>query len=89
MVIKDYASTGYYGVLVVVLTISTQAYTATLLSKCWLMAEELEPNVQMKKRYPYSTLAQICLGKWMSYFTTLLLDTSIFVAGVPNLIVGK
>lgn len=73
----------------IVLTISAQAYTATLLGKCWLMAEELEPDIQMKTRYPYSALAQITLGKWMSYFTTLLLDVSIFAAGVPNLIVGK
>lgn len=73
----------------VVFTISVQMYTATLLGKCWLMAKELEPNIQTKSRYPYSALAQMTLGKWMSCFTTFLLDVSIFTAGIPNLIVGK
>lgn len=66
-----------------------QIYTATLLGKCWLIAEELYPDIQTKNRYPYSALAEIALGKWTSYMTTLLLDVSIFAAGVPNLILGK
>lgn len=82
-------SSGYYGILVVAFTVSMQIYTAILLGRCWLMAEELEPDIQSKNRYPYSALAEITMGKRVSYLTTFLLDISIFTAGLPNLIVGK
>lgn len=64
-------------------------YTAILLGKCWLMAEKLEPNIKMKNRCPYSALAEITWGKWMTCFTTFLLDLSVFAAGIPNLLVGE
>lgn len=80
---------GYYGIPVVAVTISAQLYTATLLGKCWLMAEELEPAIRRKNRYPYAALAEITFGKWVARFVTFLLDASIFAGGVPNLIVGK
>lgn len=79
---------GYYGVFVVILTISLQMYTAMLLGKCWLIAEQLNPNINVKIRCPYSALAEITWGKWMTYFTSFLLDLTVFAAGVPNLIVG-
>lgn len=80
---------GYYGIFVVVFTISVQMYTAVLLGKCWLIAEELKPNIKTKSRCPYSALAELTWGKWMTYLTNFLLDISVFAAGIPNLIVGE
>lgn len=68
---------------------SIQIYTAILLGKCWLLAEELDPTIHLKNRYPYSALAEMTYGIKFSNFVTCLLDATIFAGGIPNLIVGK
>lgn len=64
-------------------------YTATLLGKCWNLAEEMEPNMKRKSRYPYSALAELTFGKHFAYFVTFLVDITVFGGGIPNLILGK
>lgn len=66
-----------------------QIYTAILLGRCWLIAENIEPSIQFKNRYPYSALAEITYGTFLARFVSFLLDLTIFGGGIPNLIVGK
>lgn len=68
---------------------SLQIYTATLLGKCWLMADNLYPSIHRKDRYPYSALTEVTCGKFVAKCVELLLDLTIFGAGIPNLILGK
>lgn len=68
---------------------SIQMYTASLLGRCWLIAQKIDPDISNKYRYPYSALAEFTYGKGLSTFATFLLDITIFGAGIPNLIVGK
>ncbi|KAF2893755.1 hypothetical protein ILUMI_12418 [Ignelater luminosus] len=79
---------GYLGILVVISVSCIQIYTAILLGKCWLMAEDIEPSIQFKNRYPYSALAEITYGSVLARFVTFLLDLTVFGGGIPNLIVA-
>ncbi|CAG9771998.1 unnamed protein product [Ceutorhynchus assimilis] len=67
---------------------SVQIYTATLLGKCWTLAEEIRPSIKLKNRYPYSALAELTFGKCTSYYVTFLVDLTVFSGGIPNLIVA-
>ena len=40
-------------------------------------------------RYPYAAVAELLYGRYMSIFVTVLLDLTVFGAGIPNLLVGK
>ncbi|KAK4880271.1 hypothetical protein RN001_008417 [Aquatica leii] len=80
---------GIAGVLLITIVCSLQIYTAVLLGRCWVIAEEVEPTIQFKNRYPYSALAEITYGKRLSRFVTVLLDLTVFGAGVPNLILSS
>ncbi|CAG9858890.1 unnamed protein product [Phyllotreta striolata] len=80
---------GFYGFFVVTLTCLTQIYTASLLGRCWVIAEEIEPSIKYKNRYPYAALTEISYGKKMASFVTFLLDLTIFGGGIPNLIVAS
>lgn len=73
----------------VLLVTTIQIYTAVLLGKCWLLAEEMYPAIQSKNRYPYSAITEFAYGKTLSKFVTILLDVTVFVGGIPNLLVGK
>lgn len=84
----SYKLVGYYGILLVVIVCSVQIYTASLLGKCWNIAEKIDPNVKNKCRHPYSALAEITYGKCTARFVSCLVDLSVFSGGVPNLIVG-
>lgn len=68
---------------------SLQIYTAIILGKCWVIAEEIDRNIVRKNRYPYVAIAEMTFGKYMSRFVTILLDVTVFGAGIPNLVVGK
>lgn len=85
---KTIINCGYYGIIVVISVCSIQIYTATLLGRCWLSAQEIDSGIAKKNRYPYSALAELTYGKRFSKFVTFLLDITIFGAGIPNLIVG-
>lgn len=80
---------GFYGIAIIFPICSTQIYTAALLGRCWIIAEEISPSIKTKNRYPYAALAEITFGKKLSSFVTFLLDLTVFGGGIPNLIVGK
>ncbi|XP_028127962.1 uncharacterized protein LOC114324357 [Diabrotica virgifera virgifera] len=80
---------GYYGFLVVITVCTTQVYTAALLGRCWVIAEEIHPSIKTKNRYPYAALAEVTFGKKLASTVTFLLDLTVFGAGVPNLIVAS
>lgn len=86
---KSIITCGYYGILVVVLVCGVQTYTASLLGRCWLIAQKIYPKISLKNRYPYAALAEMTYGKKISKFATFLLDITIFGAGIPNLIVAS
>ncbi|CAH1183550.1 unnamed protein product [Phaedon cochleariae] len=80
---------GFYGVLVILIVCSTQIYTAALLGRCWIIAEDIFPTIHRRNRQPYATLAEITFGKKLSSFVTFLLDLTVFGGGIPNLIVAS
>lgn len=73
----------------VLLVTTIQVYTAILLGRCWILAEEIYPAIQSKNRYPYSAVTELAYGKQLSRFVNLLLDVTVFAGGIPNLLVGK
>ncbi|XP_055618649.1 proton-coupled amino acid transporter 3 [Toxorhynchites rutilus septentrionalis] len=85
---KSIISCGLYGIPLVLLVITLQIYTATVLGKCWTIAEKLDPSIVSKNRYPYAAIAEFTFGKRMSWFVTVLLDLTVFGGGIPNLLVA-
>uniref|UniRef100_A0A182K3C3 Amino acid transporter transmembrane domain-containing protein n=1 Tax=Anopheles christyi TaxID=43041 RepID=A0A182K3C3_9DIPT len=85
---KSIISCGLYGVPLVLFVITLQIYTATVLGRCWTIAEKLDPSIVAKNRYPYAAIAEFTYGKRMSVFVTVLLDLTVFGGGIPNLLVA-
>ncbi|KAL1494272.1 hypothetical protein ABEB36_009896 [Hypothenemus hampei] len=85
---KPIIDCGYYGIAVVAVVCFIQVYTAILLGKCWNLAEEINPNILRKNRYPYSALAELTFGKYICYYVTFLVDVTVFSGGIPNLILA-
>lgn len=81
-------SCGYYGAPLLMFVITIQIYTAVVLGRCWIIAEKLCPAIVSKSRYPYAAVAEYLYGRHMRRFVTVLLDLTVFGAGVPNLLVG-
>ncbi|XP_055525879.1 uncharacterized protein LOC129718810 [Wyeomyia smithii] len=86
---KSIISCGLYGVPLVLFVITLQIYTATILGRCWTIAEKLDPSIVAKNRYPYAAIAEFTYGKRMSVFVTVLLDMTVFGGGIPNLLVAS
>ncbi|EAT38147.1 AAEL009923-PA, partial [Aedes aegypti] len=86
---KSIISCGLYGIPLVLLVITLQIYTATVLGRCWTIAEKLDPSIVRKNRYPYAAIAEFTYGKRMSVFVTVLLDMTVFGGGIPNLLVAS
>ncbi|XP_053698569.1 proton-coupled amino acid transporter 3 [Sabethes cyaneus] len=86
---KSIISCGLYGVPLVLFVITLQIYTATILGRCWTIAERLDPSIVAKNRYPYAAIAEFTHGKRMSVFVTVLLDMTVFGGGIPNLLVAS
>jgi len=42
--------TGWLGIPLAISVFAIQIYTAILLGKCWIIAEEIEPNIVKKNR---------------------------------------
>lgn len=42
--------TGWLGIPLAIGVFAIQVYTAILLGKCWIIAEEIEPNIVKKNR---------------------------------------
>jgi hypothetical protein len=78
---KSLISCGYYALPLIILVFSLQIYTATILGRCWLIAEKLDPGIVNKNRYPYAAIAEFTFGKWMKNLVTVLLDLTVFGAG--------
>lgn len=81
-------SCGYYGAPLLLFVVTVQIYTAVVLGRCWTIAEKLCPAIVSKSRYPYAAVAEYLYGRHMRSFVTVLLDLTVFGAGVPNLLVG-
>uniref|UniRef100_A0A1A9X1U2 Amino acid transporter transmembrane domain-containing protein n=1 Tax=Glossina brevipalpis TaxID=37001 RepID=A0A1A9X1U2_9MUSC len=83
---------GFFGIPLVISVLVLQIYTSFLLSQCWIMAEELDPSIVHKSRYPprypYAAIANLAYGRYASFFVTILLDLSIFAGGIPNIIMA-
>ncbi|XP_062554511.1 uncharacterized protein LOC134219696 [Armigeres subalbatus] len=86
---KSIISCGLYGVPLVLLVVTLQIYTATVLGRCWTIAVKLDPSIVRKNRYPYAAIAEFTYGKRMSMFVTVLLDMTVFGGGIPNLLVAS
>ncbi|XP_045470467.1 amino acid transporter AVT1J-like [Harmonia axyridis] len=80
---------GYYGIILIIVVSSVQIYTAILLGRCWLIAEEIDPSINTKSRYPYSALSEFTYGKTIGKLVTILVDVTVFGGGIPNLIVAS
>lgn len=79
----------WYGIPLVLLVFSLQIYTAILLGKCWTIAESIDGTIVTKTRSPYAAIAELTFGKHMSRIVMILLDITVFGAGIPNLLLGK
>uniref|UniRef100_A0A1A9ZDT4 Amino acid transporter transmembrane domain-containing protein n=1 Tax=Glossina pallidipes TaxID=7398 RepID=A0A1A9ZDT4_GLOPL len=79
---------GFFGVPLVISVLVLQIYTSFLLSQCWIMAEELDPSIVHKSRYPYAAIANLAYGRHASFLVTILLDLSTFAGGIPNIIMA-
>ncbi|XP_025424505.1 amino acid transporter AVT1D-like isoform X2 [Sipha flava] len=80
--------TGWLGIPLAVCVFAVQVYTAVLLGKCWIMAEEIEPNIVKKNRYPYAALAELIFGGKAKCIVTVMLDVAVFGACIPNLLIA-
>ncbi|KAK3926752.1 Amino acid transporter AVT1B [Frankliniella fusca] len=101
---------GWLGLPLAALVFALQVYTALLLGRCWVLAENIDPTIIDKSRlvrwvaaayyltspdrlytarYPYAALAHMTMGPTMSKMVTVLLDVTVFGAGVPNLLVAS
>lgn len=80
---------GLYGLPLLLFVITIQIYTAVVLGKCWIIAERICPEISEKNRYPYSAIADLTYGKSMKILVTILLDLTVFGAGIPNLLVAS
>ncbi|XP_046396959.1 amino acid transporter AVT1H-like [Ischnura elegans] len=79
---------GWLGIPLAVTVFSLQIYTATLLGRCWVMAEVLQPSIVEKSRFPYAALAEEALGSWARGIVTFIVDLTVFGGGIPNLLIA-
>lgn len=86
---KSLISCGYFGVPLIILVFSLQTYTAVVLGRCWTIAEKLDPSILNRSRYAYAAIGLFTFGEPMKLFVTVLLDLTVFGAGIPNLLVAS
>ncbi|RVE45114.1 hypothetical protein evm_010223 [Chilo suppressalis] len=86
---KSIISCGIYGVPLVVFVFGLQLYTAVLLGRSWLLAQELTPCIREKIRYPYAAVAELAFGQPTRKLVTFLIDATVFGAGIPNFILAS
>ncbi|XP_026812735.1 amino acid transporter AVT1D [Rhopalosiphum maidis] len=80
---------GWLGIPLAISVFTIQVYTAILLGKCWIIAEEIEPNIVKKNRYPYAALAELIFGDKVKRIVTVMLDVAVFGACIPNLLIAS
>ncbi|XP_072948011.1 uncharacterized protein [Epargyreus clarus] len=83
---KSVIACGIYGIPLVVSVFALQLYTAVLLGRSWLLAQELSPSIKEKNRSPYAAIAELAFGAHARRLVTFLINAAIFGAGVPNFI---
>ncbi|XP_049879990.1 probable sodium-coupled neutral amino acid transporter 6 [Pectinophora gossypiella] len=83
---KPVISCGVYGAPLVIGVFGLQLYTAVLLGRSWLLAQEISPLIKQKIRFPYAAVAELAFGQRTRQLVTFLLDATVFGAGVPNFI---
>lgn len=86
---RSLISCGYFGLPLILLVFSLQTYTAVVLGRCWVIAEKLDPLIVNKSRYAYAAIGEMTFGEPMKLFVTILLDLTVFGAGIPNLLVAS
>ncbi|KAL4708645.1 hypothetical protein ACJJTC_008171 [Scirpophaga incertulas] len=86
---KSIISCGIYGVPLVLSVFSLQLYTAVLLGRSWLLAQEIAPCIKEKSRYPYAAVAELAFGQPIRRLVTFLIDATVFGAGIPNFILAS
>ncbi|CAG9124695.1 unnamed protein product [Plutella xylostella] len=85
---KSIISCGIYGVPLVLVVFGLQMYTAVLLGRSWLVAQQIAPQIGEKdRRSPYAAVAELAFGPRARRLVTFLIDATVFGAGVPNLLV--
>ncbi|XP_022913669.1 uncharacterized protein [Onthophagus taurus] len=84
---KPILNCGEYGIIILLIVVVVQMYTAILLGKSWMIARNINDNIQ--ERCPYKALAELSCGTKVAGFVSLLLNITIFTAGVPNIIVAS
>ncbi|XP_050064150.1 uncharacterized protein LOC114122862 isoform X2 [Aphis gossypii] len=80
---------GWLGIPLAISVFTIQVYTAILLGKCWIIAEEIQPNIVKKSRYPYAALAELIFGDKVKNIVTVMLDVAVFGACIPNLLIAS
>lgn len=86
---RSLISCGYYGLPLILLVFTLQTYTAVVLGRCWIIAEKLDPLIANKNRFAYAAIGEMAFGEPMKLFVTVLLDLTVFGAGIPNLLVSS
>ncbi|XP_050441763.1 uncharacterized protein LOC126846425 [Adelges cooleyi] len=79
---------GWSGIPLAVCVFVVQVYTAVLLGKCWIIAEQIDPDIVNKNRYPYAALAELVFGHHVKRLVSVMLDVTVFGASIPNLIIA-
>ncbi|KAJ0171408.1 hypothetical protein K1T71_012958 [Dendrolimus kikuchii] len=85
---KSILSCGIYGVPLVLGVFGLQLYTAVLLGRSWLLAQEITPHIIEKNRYPYAAIAELAFGTSARRLVTFLIDATVFGSGIPNFILA-
>ncbi|XP_028166560.1 probable sodium-coupled neutral amino acid transporter 6 [Ostrinia furnacalis] len=86
---KSIISCGIYGVPLVLSVFALQLYTAMLLGRSWLLAQQITPSIREKSRFPYAAVAELAFGKQTRRLVTFLIDATVFGAGIPNFILAS
>ncbi|XP_014239846.1 amino acid transporter AVT1E-like [Cimex lectularius] len=79
---------GWLGMPLAFFVFFIQIYTAIMLGRCWIIAENLQFGILEKNRYPYSAVVELAYGKMCSKYVNLILRLAVFGGSIPNLIVA-
>ncbi|XP_050523505.1 uncharacterized protein LOC126895557 [Daktulosphaira vitifoliae] len=79
---------GWLGIPLAICVFAVQIYTAILLGKCWIIAEEIEPNIIHKNRYPYAAIAELVFGRNVKRIVSVMQDITVFGSTIPNLLIA-
>ncbi|XP_073982626.1 uncharacterized protein isoform X2 [Rhodnius prolixus] len=80
---------GWLGIPLALFLLFIQIYTAIMLGRCWIIAEQLQKDILKKKRYPYAALMELAFGRNASRLVTIILGLTVFGGGAPNLLVAS